>query len=48
MDLLRYARGTLSAERAAEVREHCECCARCGGELGALLLLRTADLARGE
>ena len=46
-DLVGYARGMLTSARAASIRAHCESCVACGGELGALLLLRTASLGAG-
>ncbi len=42
LDMVDYVRGSLSQDRADEVREHCFACRDCGDQLAAVILLRRA------
>lgn len=40
-ELLEYAQGALTRERAAQVYGHCQECAECGSQLGTMMLVRS-------
>lgn len=48
IELIHLARGTLPAERAAELREHCLECGPCGDQLAVVVLLRRGSGGRNR